>query len=280
MAEPPPPTLAAPPARPRVDDDGALSVAALADRLAQIAPKEGGALTALIAGEESGRAAGLALALGRRLAKRGRAALIDLGDLPQSDEAGFDVEDEDGAIGLAELLDGRASFAEALHRDRLSDLDLIPAGVGAVSVETLGEALAALAASYDFLVMHAYDWRSPAARAARDGVAVLAIVAPPARLAGGARRGARGGGAGRDRRRRLEERRSGGGGTRRLSVQSPERPRRRRSRACRAFRRGERLTERLARRAARKAQAASRPFNVTAKAESNSGSTISHASSL
>jgi uncharacterized protein involved in exopolysaccharide biosynthesis len=178
---PPPPTLATPPVRPPVDDDGVLSVATLADRLAQIAPKEGGALTALIAGEESGRAAGLALALGRRLAGRGRAALIDLGDFPQSDEAGFDVEDEDGAVGLAELLDGRATFAEALHRDRLSDLDIVPAGVGAVSVEPLGEALAALAASYDFLVMHAYDWRSPAAIAARDGVAVLAIAAAPGR---------------------------------------------------------------------------------------------------
>jgi uncharacterized protein involved in exopolysaccharide biosynthesis len=178
----PPPTLAAPPARPRVDDGGVLTVAALADRLAEIAPTEGGALTALIAGEESGRAAGLALALGRRLAKRGRTALIDLGDFPQSDEAGFDVEDEEGAVGLAELLDGRASFAEALHRDRLSDLDLIPAGVGAVSLESLGEALAALAASYDFLVTHAYDWRSSAARAARDGVAVLAIATAPARL--------------------------------------------------------------------------------------------------
>ena len=31
--------------------------------------------------------------------------------------------------------------------------------------------------------MHAYDWRSPAALAARDGVAVLAIVTAPARLA-------------------------------------------------------------------------------------------------
>jgi len=30
--------------------------------------------------------------------------------------------------------------------------------------------------------MHAYDWRTAPARAARDGVAVLAIVAPPARL--------------------------------------------------------------------------------------------------
>jgi hypothetical protein len=123
----------------------------------------------------------LALALGRRLAARGRTALIDLGDFPRSNEAGYEVEDE--AVGLAELLDGRATFAEALHRDRLSDLDLIPAGVGMVSVESLGEALAAVAANYDFLVMHAYDWRSPQANAARDGAAVLAIVAASARLA-------------------------------------------------------------------------------------------------
>jgi hypothetical protein len=183
LVEPPcAPTLATAPVRPPVDDDGALSVAALADRLAEIAPNEGGALTALVAGEESGRAAGLALALGRRLARRGRAALIDLGDFPPSDETGFEVEDEDGAVGLAELLDGRATFAEALHRDRLSDLDIVPAGVGAVSVEPLGKALAALAASYDFLVMHAYDWRSPPALTARDGVAVLAIATAPERL--------------------------------------------------------------------------------------------------
>jgi len=182
LVEPPPVTLATQTERSRVDDEGVLTVAALADRLAEIAPKEGGALTALIAGEESGRAAGLALALGRRLAARGRAALIDLGDSPQSGEAGLDVADDDGALGLAELLDGRASFAEALHRDRLSDLDLIPAGVGAVSVESLGEALAALAASYDFLVMPAYDWRSPPALAARDRVAVLALAAAPTRL--------------------------------------------------------------------------------------------------
>ena len=181
-APPPPPTLVAAPARRHVEDDGAISVATLADRLARIGPKEGGALTALIAGEVSGRAAGLALALGRRLAERGRAALVDLGDLPQPDEVGLEDEGEDGAIGLAELLDGRASFAEALHRDRLSALDVIPAGVGAVSIEPLGEALAALAASYDFVVMHAFDWRSPAARAARDGAAVLALVTAPARL--------------------------------------------------------------------------------------------------
>jgi polysaccharide biosynthesis transport protein len=175
LAAPPPPTLVAPPAPQAAEEDGVLSVATLADRLVQIGPKEGDALTALVAGDKSGRAAALALALGRRLAARGRTALVDLGDLPQAEEGAFDERDDGSTIGLAELLDGRASFADALHRDRLSDLDVIPAGAGAVSVETLGEALTALAANYDFLIMHAYDWRSAAARAARDGVAVLAI---------------------------------------------------------------------------------------------------------
>ena len=117
---------------------GTLTVVALADRLAEIAPKAGGALSALIAGDGGGRAAALALALGRRLATRGRAALIDLGDLPRSNESAGDIDDEDEAIGLAELLDGRAGFAEALHRDRISELDLIPAGVGAVSARDSG----------------------------------------------------------------------------------------------------------------------------------------------
>ena len=182
LVESPQPGLAAQPVPPRVVDGGAISVAALADRLTEIAPWTGGALTALIAGEESGRAAGLALALGRRLAKRSRVVLVDLGDVPQLDEIRFEAEDDDAANGLAELLNGRASFAEALHRDRLSGLDLIPAGVGAVVLGSLAEALTALAESYDFLILHAFDWRSPAARAARDGVAVLAIVAAPARL--------------------------------------------------------------------------------------------------
>jgi hypothetical protein len=158
--------------------DGVLSVAALADRLATIAPGGGVALAVLIAGDANGRAAGLALATGRRLAARGRAALVDLGDAPNRPLEPLTVDGEDGAAGLAELLEGRASFAEALHRDHASRLDLVPAGAGAIDIEALGPALAALAANYDFLVMHAYDWRSPAAAVARQDVAALAIAAP------------------------------------------------------------------------------------------------------
>lgn len=164
--------------------DGVLSVAALADRLATIAPGGGVALAVLIAGDANGRAAGLALATGRRLAGRGRAALVDLGDAPGRPLEALAVDGEDGAAGLAELLEGKASFAEALHRDHASRLDLVPAGAGAIDIEALGPALAALAANYDFLVMHAYDWRSPAASAARQDVAALAIAAPSTLIQG------------------------------------------------------------------------------------------------
>ena len=162
--------------------DGVLSVAALADRLATIAPGGGVALAVLIAGDANGRAAGLALATGRRLAARGRAALVDLGDTPGRPDEIVTEEGEPPAAGLAELLDGRANFGEALHRDRDSRLDVIPAGSGPIDVSMLGSALAALAANYDFVVMHAYDWRSPAACAVRESVAALAIAAPSTRL--------------------------------------------------------------------------------------------------
>ena len=94
-------------------------------------------LAVLIAGDANGRAAGLALAIGRRLAAHGRAALVDLGDAPDRPSESVAADNEDGAAGLAELLEGRASFAEALHRDHASRLDLVPAGVGAIDIEAL-----------------------------------------------------------------------------------------------------------------------------------------------
>ena len=176
-----PPEIAAP-LRATAPADEILSVTALADRLTAVAPTAGLALAVLIAGDASGLAGGLALAMGRRLSARGRVALVDLGDAPDRLSEATIAASEEELAGLAELLDGRATFEEALHRDRASSLDLIPAGVGVIDVETLGAALATLAANYDFLVMHAYDWRSPAAHAARDGVAALAIAAPSTRL--------------------------------------------------------------------------------------------------
>jgi len=52
----------------------------------------------------------------------------------------------------------------------------------------LGEALAALATSYEFVVLHASDWRSAEVAAALEAVAVFVVVAPAERLEGALRR--------------------------------------------------------------------------------------------
>jgi uncharacterized protein involved in exopolysaccharide biosynthesis len=165
------------------------SAEALADRLGDI-PRDGAALTALFAGEATSRGLGLALSAARRLSQRGRAAFVDLGVSQDWLGDALDREAESGRrlAGLAELLDGRATFEEALHRDLSSSLDVIPAGAGEIDVEGLGEALAALATSYEFVVLHASDWRSTEVAAALEAVAVFVMVAPAPRLEGALRR--------------------------------------------------------------------------------------------
>ena len=171
---------------PPAEIPGAFSSAeVLADRLADIA-RDGEALTTLFAGEATSRALGLALTAARRLSKRGRTALVDLGVSQDwlADVLDRRVESGDRLDGLAELLDGRASFEDALHRDLSSSLDVIPAGAGRIDVDGLGEALAALAKSYDFVVLCASDWRSAEVGAALDAVAAFVMVAPARRLEG------------------------------------------------------------------------------------------------
>ncbi|MGD0562788.1 MAG: exopolysaccharide transport family protein [Roseiarcus sp.] len=165
------------------------SAEALADRLAEVA-RDGEALTTLFAGEATSRALGLALTAARRLSKRGRAALVDLGVSQAwlSDILDHEAESGQRLDGLAELLDGRATFEAALHRDLSSNLDIIPAGAGEIDLEALGEALAALATSYEFVVLHASDWRSAEVAAALEAVAVFVVVAPAERLEGALRR--------------------------------------------------------------------------------------------
>ncbi len=163
--------------------DSFSSAEALTDRLADMA-RDGAALTALFAGERTSRTLGLALTAARRLAKRGRAALVDLGVSQDwlSDVLDRGADGDQRLAGLAELLDGRATFEDVLHRDLSSSLDIIPAGVGEIEIGGLGEALAALATSYDFVVLHASDWRSPEVGAALEATAVFVMVAPAQRL--------------------------------------------------------------------------------------------------
>jgi uncharacterized protein involved in exopolysaccharide biosynthesis len=183
------PAVAARQSAPPVEASDTLSSAeALADRLADVA-RDGATLTALLAGEGTSRALGLALTTARRLSTRGRAALVDLGASQDwlADVIDRGAEGERGLVGLAELVDGRATFEEALHRDLSSSLDIIPAGAGAIEVEGLDEALGALATSYDFVVLHASDWRSAEVGAALDAAAAFVMVAPARRLEGALR---------------------------------------------------------------------------------------------
>lgn len=146
--------------------------------------RDRGAQTVMFAGRRTDRTLALALAAARALSKRGRTALVDLGVSQDwlSDVVDREGEGEDRLAGLAELLDGRASFEQALHRDLSSTLDIVPAGAGAIELDRLGEALAALTASYQFVVLHASDWRSPEVGAALEAVTAFVIVAPAPRL--------------------------------------------------------------------------------------------------
>ena len=85
---------------------------------------------------------------------------------------------------MAELLAGEGSFDRVMHRDLSSSLDVIPAGGGEISSDGLAEVIEALAASYDFVVAHASDWRSDVALAAMDCMHKAVIVAPAFRLRG------------------------------------------------------------------------------------------------
>ncbi len=186
---PPPQGVPAEVAKPVEVSQSYSSVEALADRLADVA-RDGAALTTLFAGEGTSRTLGLALTAARRLSKRGRAAFVDLGVsqdwLP--DTFDHEADSAERLDGFADLLDGRATFAEVLHRDLSSSLDIIPAGDGEIDAEGLDEALAALATSYDFVVLHASDWRRAEVGAALDAVAVVVVVAPARRLEGALRR--------------------------------------------------------------------------------------------
>jgi succinoglycan biosynthesis transport protein ExoP len=175
------------------DGDGAVdaprgdfsSVEELAEHL-RAGAEPGGALLMLIAGEGSSGSLSVSLAVARNLSRHGRTILVDLGQTQDwfADAFHRDAEVVDrGPVGMAELLAGEASFAEVMHRDLSSGLDVIPVGSGAISSgDGLDEVLHALAASYSFVTVHASDWRSDLALVAMDHVRKAILVAPASRL--------------------------------------------------------------------------------------------------
>ena len=158
------------------------SAQALAERLTRSRTPEG-RLVALIAGNGSGRALTLALETARLLSANGPTLLVDLGatqgwfgDILEREET-----DSVEVSGLADLLEGRASFAEIIRRDLSSRLDVIAAG-GDATGGSLEDVFAALMSAYDCVVFHASDWRSARARAAANSAEVVVLVAPTALL--------------------------------------------------------------------------------------------------
>jgi polysaccharide biosynthesis transport protein len=158
------------------------SAQALAERLTRSRTPDG-RLAALIAGNGSGRALTLALETARLLSAKAPTLLVDLGatqgwfgDILEREET-----DSVEVSGLADLLEGRASFGEIIRRDLSSRLDVIPAG-GDAPGGRLEDVFAALMSAYDCVVFHASDWRSARARAAADSADAVVLVAPTALL--------------------------------------------------------------------------------------------------
>jgi len=98
-----------------------------------------------------------AIALGRRLARRGRVVLVDLATgSPHLSAISSDPE----APGIAELIRGSASFGDIITRDRHSRVHLVMAGNQAdgqpiLDTPRLAITLEALAQSYDYLIIDA-----------------------------------------------------------------------------------------------------------------------------
>src|SRR5579883_1090794 len=138
---------------------------------------------ALLAGDGVGASRRMALDLGRALAAKGRAVLVDLEPGPQiwlRDAIGGEGQD---LAGLSDVLSGAATFDQALHRDASSRLDIVAAGGDrAALADGLDEALVALAENYDFVVAHAADWRDQAARIAAELIREMIVIAGERRL--------------------------------------------------------------------------------------------------
>jgi polysaccharide biosynthesis transport protein len=107
----------------------------------------------LVNGDDAQTGVATALALARGLAQRGRAILVcaDAGD-PAYDRLAS--AGEEVPKGFSDLVAGDAAFADVIHRDPGSRLHIVAAGAApAGETAQTEDVLAALAASYDFVVV-------------------------------------------------------------------------------------------------------------------------------
>jgi hypothetical protein len=174
-----PPFVSPPPA----PDEAAWAaeVGRFVDKLADTSG--GDSLPLIVVGDGGAGALPVALAAARRLTRRGRTALVDLGPSPAWLPDLFDRARAPTAdLTLAALAADPSQIAEAAERDISTALDIFP------SREAAGEDLralwAALSRDYAFVVAHAPDWREPACARAVEDMAALLIAAPASQLAG------------------------------------------------------------------------------------------------
>ncbi len=162
--------------------DGA-SLEDIVDRLADYAPRR--RLTLLVTGEAAPGALTIALTAARRLSRMGRTVLVDLGATQPwlSDVVDRDADEDGPFTGLSDLVDGRATFEQALHRDLSSRVDILPVGAEPIYRGEFGPVLEALIESYNHVVVHASDWRSSSARDEIPSFSAILLCARRARLA-------------------------------------------------------------------------------------------------
>ena len=146
----------------RADNDLDTAVAALVDE-ADPPP-----LVLLVTAEGSRGALAAALTAARRLAARSSAVLVDLGESQPwlADVVERDEAETASLPSLGDLVAGRVGFEKVLHRDLSSRLDVALPGAEPIESDDLATIVAALAESYDFVVLHLSDWRLEAGAAA------------------------------------------------------------------------------------------------------------------
>jgi len=146
---------------------------------------DGDSLPVMVAAEGGAGALSVALVAARRLTKRGATVLVDLGPSPTWLPDMFDRAQDhgDAAAGLSDLVALEGDFEGAVHRDLSTTLDIIPSGSGEFDPSVLTAVFEALAHDYSFIVVHAPDWRTEAAKQASADMAVLIVSAPSAEIA-------------------------------------------------------------------------------------------------
>jgi polysaccharide biosynthesis transport protein len=144
---------------------------ALVERIA--ASRDGGGVKVLVVSDAESTPSCAGLALARAMARVGRAILVQIDDTDAALADALALADGRGDFdeaepGLAQLLRGEASFAEAIYRDGASRLHIIQSG-GPVDDEAgdLDLILDALHSTYDFVLVASGE-TPEAARVAAD----------------------------------------------------------------------------------------------------------------